>query len=76
MSHDDKMNIFKRGTPPGDAEPIRIGEPPTGPVNKFCERPGCKARGHFGFGRPGQLGGEMHWYCGDHRADGEATRRA
>lgn len=33
----------------------------------WCEHPGCKKWGSFGF--TGRYGTE--WYCGEHRGDGE-----
>jgi|GEM_PF-3128632 hypothetical protein len=47
--------------------------PPTDTVHvdHYCEHPGCKAWGSFGFDTGG---GAMAWYCGTHREDGEARR--
>ena len=57
-------------------EPIRLPqgvEPahraPVGIVDHYCEHPGCKEWGSFGFAR-GK--GEPKWFCRGHKTDGEA----
>ncbi|WP_208721702.1 hypothetical protein [Mesorhizobium sp. M1A.F.Ca.IN.022.06.1.1] len=34
----------------------------------FCQHPGCGADAGWGFAKPKQ---EPHWFCFEHRADGE-----
>ncbi|MBO3760357.1 hypothetical protein [Ciceribacter sp. L1K22] len=41
-------------------------------VEHYCEHPGCKRWGGFGF----DLGrSRTAWFCGEHRDDGERGRR-
>jgi len=54
-------------------EPIRLPEgiapPHAGGVRDHrCEHPGCKHWGGFGFGRPK---GAAHWFCREHKGEGE-----
>lgn len=57
-------------------EPTRLAEGMT-PVSRerfaalghHCEHAGCSRHADFGFARPRQ---KPHWFCFEHRADGEA----
>jgi len=37
-------------------------------IDHKCEHEGCYAWGGWGFGKPK---GEPHWFCFEHRAEGE-----
>lgn len=37
-------------------------------IDHKCEHPGCNSWGGWGFGKPKQ---ESHWFCYEHRAEGE-----
>jgi hypothetical protein len=44
-----------------------------GPYVHYCEHPGCKKWGSFGFG----VGrGEPNWYCGEHRPEWKSRHEA
>lgn len=52
-------------------EPNRDEQPvatPAGIWEHYCERPGCKEWGGFGFSLAGR---PARWFCWDHKADGE-----
>lgn len=54
-------------------EPIKLPEGmaptrPGGVQEHRCEHPGCTEWGGWGFSKPKQ---ESHWFCYEHKADGE-----
>lgn len=56
-------------------EPARLAEGMTpaprdrvATLDHFCERSGCGKIGGWGFAKPRQI---SHWFCFEHRADGE-----
>lgn len=53
-------------TPQSVAAP---GQTPTGVYEHWCRHPGCAKWGSFGFAR--NLRDEPHWFCFEHRGDGE-----
>lgn len=40
---------------------------PAGIYEHWCEHPGCKAWGGWGY----QRGKDIHWYCGEHRHEAD-----
>ncbi|WP_287094479.1 hypothetical protein [Mesorhizobium sp.] len=53
------------------SDEIRLPRPEvTGPgvQHHFCEHPGCGKHAGWGFAKPRQT---PHWFCFEHRADGE-----
>jgi hypothetical protein len=58
----DEIRLPSAGAP----EPRRA---PSGLYLHYCEHAGCKAWGGWGYSRTRQ---ETHWFCYDHREDGEA----
>jgi hypothetical protein len=56
-------------------EPTRPGHPagvtPAGIDEHWCEHAGCTKWGGWGFSGPREA---SHWFCFEHRADGEAHR--
>ncbi|WFP74475.1 hypothetical protein [Mesorhizobium sp. WSM4906] len=53
-------------------EPGRLGEQPPsrerGPLGHVCEHAGCGKDAGWGFARPKR---PPHWFCFEHRSDGE-----
>lgn len=54
-------------------EPIKLPEgfaptSPGGVQDHRCEHVGCDKQGGWGFGKPK---GQPHWFCFEHRAEGE-----
>jgi hypothetical protein len=49
---------------PGQPHPVAVGI-----IAHWCEHPGCKEWGGFGFNRG--KSGVSHWFCGEHRIEGE-----
>ncbi|MEW5729884.1 MAG: hypothetical protein AB1918_18790 [Pseudomonadota bacterium] len=41
------------------------------PFIHFCDHPGCRAWGSFGFGVSLRHGRRGRWFCAEHKADGE-----
>jgi hypothetical protein len=56
-------------TVPEDNRPIIVDQlrTPTGIFEHFCDHPGCKKWGGWGFSR----GKATIWFCSEHRAHGE-----
>ena len=56
-------------------EPIKLAEgvgpsmAASGIYEHWCEHPGCKAWGGWGYGR--RKDEPLRWFCGEHREDGE-----
>jgi hypothetical protein len=60
MTGDDPNAIIVVDDATEPATPEKLDE-------HWCEHPGCKRWGCFGF----QRGYNISWYCGDHREDGD-----
>jgi hypothetical protein len=45
-----------------------IAQRPTGLFEHYCEHPGCKEWGSWGYARTKQ---DTRWFCYSHKADGE-----
>lgn len=57
-------------------DPNLLPEPtktPTGIFEHYCEHPGCKEWGSFGYSRSKHI--PSRWFCWEHREDGEALIR-
>jgi hypothetical protein len=52
---------------PAGVEPVQRA--PSILFEHYCQHPGCKEWGAFGFARGGK--GESKWFCREHRDDGE-----
>jgi hypothetical protein len=52
-----------------ETRPGREHRAPSGLYVHYCERPSCKEWGGWGYFRTKQ---ETHWFCYEHRSDGEA----
>lgn len=51
-----------------DPSTARPTNTPAGLYEHWCDHPGCKAWGGWGYTR----GKIVHWFCPEHRSDGEA----
>ena len=48
--------------------PAELRRAPSGLTVHYCEHPGCKEWGGWGYSRTKQ---DTRWFCFEHRADGE-----
>ena len=66
------MRENARAPRPGGAFGTAASRPPVPDLSDhMCAAAGCGAFGCFGFGPPG-AGLRVRWYCGAHRAEGQA----
>ena len=56
---------------PAVSDEILLPQVKPGAIGHRCEHPGCTKWAGFGFSRPRQA---PHWYCFEHREDGEDFR--
>ncbi|MCV3243470.1 hypothetical protein [Mesorhizobium sp. ZC-5] len=54
---------------PSKRYPETTDRNPVGIIDHYCEHPGCKKWGAFGFARGGK--GISKWFCYEHREYGE-----
>ncbi len=68
-THDEKKAIFAPKPGSDESDAIKLKSSGIHQAH-LCEHPGCRKDDGWGFGRPGHVGGEIHWYCYEHRKVG------